>query len=137
MTTFKIAPIGYITGGYFQYSMDPSGLITYWGEIDLSILFLPIKKVVPPSAVHVDPQTMLCANWKVGQKFSVGFLVVELVAISNNRAIANISYIDPVNEINEIGVATFDLSGKYAGLLSLNGDGTVKGYQITLKMEAQ
>lgn len=136
---FTILPSadGRVTGGRLQYSLDvENGSVVWQGEISVKVWLFPITKELPESVIKIDPEILRSTNIQVGTKITFGPLTVQVMAVQDNLATANISVQAP--DIDESGSAQFDLSGEYVNLKCFDTHGKAEGYDIALSvMEAK
>lgn len=130
-------PSDHIAGGYVSYNLDDkTGIITYQGELDASVV---IAKQIPFSGTEkVDPSELLSANLKVGQEFKVGAVSLKVASIANGKGVADVIYVDGM--VNAKGQAALDMSQPVLSVEEMSATGTVKygwfSFDVTLVAKA-
>jgi len=130
----NLVPQGSVTGGFFEYSLDPqAGTITYQGEVDARFMFF--SKVLPLNGTAaIDPACILSKNIAPGNVFNFGNLKVNISNIITKKAYANVEA--NVSGVPVSGTATFDISGDTIVLIYVKLSGSYFGVGVVVEATA-
>lgn len=132
--TFKKLAIlsdgNHVKGGYLQYSFDSDGHIAYQGQLETTMVSLPLT-----GESAVKPDVLQSKNMVAGLKFDFGNLTVEITQVKDG--IANAS-VELSGSISAKGWAKFDLSADVIALkeLEVSGQYPVAFFSIAFVVHA-
>ncbi len=138
MRHFKILESGIIKSGFFQYSYDPDhGGLRYRTSITVR-KFGITKSFEADGSQKIQPEKLESEKYKVvGADIQFANLTGKITSVRGNMAMANVR----ASDIDASGSGVFDLTGKYAELVSLDANGVVKvpilgkvGFRLILEL---
>lgn len=127
MRRLEVVPEGRVVSGFLEYRFIPeNAALQYQGSVRFNV-GLGIKKNFPFAGIQpIAPEELESAKYaQVGAPIEFGNLTGKIIKVEGNVAVASVR----LKDTNAQGTGTFDLSGKYVELESINAYGSYGPYK--------
>lgn len=128
--TLKVVPHGLIQSGQVAISADEKTGLLDFNELIVAGWGPFTKNLANQGELKIDPSLLLSKNIKVGMKWTVGFVTIQIEKANQ----ASVVYLN--GEDSASGMADLDLSGDYLKIVHVNMTGTVEGQDIQLELQS-